>query len=220
MNRRRIRRQLHQGARNTFWGRRGFITIRFPDTVLPPKPSLAAMEKYGKFDDLLGMCWKRKLPDGTIGLWVSNNVSGPNPVCRGDKRRTLIDVYETTDYDSYTRAQYADCMYMRYQDREGKKPRRWYFRVPEADIAVLREYLRWQRAQQHYEDGNVFIDAITRYWAAKTHYITVEDGFVDVTYSVKPHYTRLFVKNDANNILNRLDHLVKTGVIPWYRVLR
>lgn len=227
MNRRRIRRQV-QNSKRTFWGSRAYITIRFPASLVPPKPNMDEFRVYGEEDDSFGLAWTRKTSTGTAIASVSKDVSSGGYPCNDDPRHGTIFRFRASENPYHPgEMHYGWSEFRHFWIPDEDKPtwcKRLWFHAPAAHAQKLEAVFEWEvQAGRGFnfdrESDVAAVRVLTHYWAAKTHYVTVTDRYYDFTYSVKPWYAKSFAK-DMNRILNELDRLVKAGKIPPYKVMR
>ncbi len=217
MNRRRCRKQLHrQKNQRSFWGQRGYLTIRLPASVVPVEPDMSMFEVYGPKEDSIIDSRCIETSHGTKVFQVSSCVTSGGYPC--DQDRTIFDI-KSTEYGGWS---WSEIRHV-WVPQDKSRFKFIYLPVPDEHVKRASEHIQWTNiVEGSYKEKNLpkVVETLVRYFWPKTHYVAVTKDYYEFTYSVKPWYVRQFVRDDLNRVLNELDRMVKNGDLPWYKVLR
>lgn len=185
-NARTIRKVLLRNCAHVIWGRRAFITVRLPLSVIPPIPSLDYAASWGDPSGFEGS-WETPGPDETrLITRISSLTSMRAP--EGNNNVHFLETEEHGEHKCYIWWEGA-----RYRMSQNYKliPDSEEL-LPESVVGAHRDYVRWCSKYLHGTDGptgNPVMDAfLAASNHAKTHYANINGSFLYLTYSVKPMY--------------------------------
>lgn len=186
---------LMKGRQSVFWGRRAFLTVRLPASVIPvPRPPIDYCKDWGED---LGNIWVKDLGDGVEEVRHLGEISsGGDP--RVDRDEDAAEIHFLTEEKEgvYTLFSWWEgtLTVVRPAESDTEEPTRETSDLSVEAITAHKALRDWNAM---YMDGTVgaergvVLDAfLAASNAAKTHYTAMsEDGqLLYITYSVKWFY--------------------------------
>ena len=178
MNGRTIKKRLMKGRLRTFWGKRAFVTVRLPATLVPPEPPKSgppgAHEKGSGWEELAGGTWVRETtqPDGSVlhEVWdIGHIYGGGEDWWEGITRTQTVPPGGSLNTEAWVTED-----------------------LPDEEIEKHVAYEEWRAKWLIGMEGSTGQPVLDAFHlaanAAKTTYPEIGNGFIYITYSVKWFY--------------------------------